>query len=238
MGEPYVEMASEAVNYLTNTYWDKAYDKVTGNNRQENDQPPQSSVGDRGPPRDSAVSGNVRRRQKNRLPSPEGDAAHYYSSRRDSRRSSSFDKESEYSERVIRNYEAERSDPRRKAETVLSKKDLRQLRRDSKMSYANGGQGYGQNLNTYPPNQRPSSAQPPRSRYNDDDEYGSDYDERNGGRYRTTGRGYDDYDNDGRPYAREVIETERYRGVSGMRYIHLHCSTNTLSTASTRLRWP
>ena len=189
------------------------------NGAQENNVPQaQSYVSARGPPASSAANGGgQRRRQRNRLPSPEGDADNYYrdNGQRNRRRDSSLDRESEYSERVVRSYEAERDDPRRKPESVLSKKDLRQLRRDSRMSYANGRDGYGSNLGAQQQNQRPRSANPPKSRYYDDDEYGSDYDERTGKRYNTTGRGYDDgYDNDGRGYDREIIETERYRGVS------------------------
>ena len=88
---------------------------------------------------------------------------------------------------------------------------FRQPLSGSRMSYSNGGFGQPQQQ------QRANSAQPPRSRYyDDDDEYGSDYDDRNGRRHGTTGHGYDDrYDDDARPYDREVIETERYKGVSG-----------------------
>ncbi|KAK0362888.1 hypothetical protein LTR91_010822 [Friedmanniomyces endolithicus] len=70
------------------------------------------------------------------------------------------------------------------------------------MAYANG---YGAR------DERGHSAQPPKSRYYDDDG-DSDYDDREGRRYKSGGaRGYDDRD-DERGYDREVIETERYRG--------------------------
>ena len=89
------------------------------------------------------------------------------------------------------------------------------------MSYANGYGGGGAS-NLAPgggyDNRRASSQQPPpRSRYYDDDD--SDYDERTGERYRTTGRGYgDDYD-------REVITTERYKGVSNALVVSLPISS-------------
>ena len=244
MAEAFVELGAEGVNYVTENHWDKIHDTVAGaagkvknsvapgaNNNSSNDNRRRSggqvnySRQERYNPDyyrndydyggASAVSGNTqntRRRQRNRLPSPEGDA-YRKENYRDRRRSPSLDRESEYSEQVIGAYEQERDDRSRAAESVLSKKDLKKLRRDSKMSY---GQGYGNgNLSTAPRDARPHSAQPPRTRYyDDDDEYGSDYDDRTGKRHSTTGRGYEDDRYDDRGYDREIIETERYRGVS------------------------
>jgi hypothetical protein len=156
------------------------------------------------------------------LPSPEGEAPPNWNDgrkenrdyrRRDSRRSGSLDRESEVSERVIRAYESERDDPSRRAETVLSKKDLRKLNsRDPNMSYANGYASGGLAPGGYD-NRRANSQQPPRNRYYEDDD--SDYDERSGRRRGATGRGYGDEYEDDRGYNREIVETERYRGVSG-----------------------
>ena len=250
MAEAFVELGAEGVNYVTENHWDTIHhhvttlpDKVRGRNTkgqgQSQDQGQDQQEDSRTTVKESVVDYNTpsasgsRRKQRNRLPSPEGDdgAAAYYSgkenskprntgdnytnvsrNRRKSRRDSSFERESQTSEQVIREYEGERDDPRRHPETVLSKKDLNKLRRDSKMSHANG---YGSNLNA--PSgygrQQGNSQPPPKSRYYDDDEE-SDYDDRSGRRYRSSGRGYDDYDDD-KDYDREVITTERYRGPPG-----------------------
>ena len=239
----FVELGAEGVNWVVENHWEKGYDgvgklgqKVRGRNA--NDQTNQAQNGNSGQNTKPSQYGDSQsiqertvnidrsgsgkqRKQRNRLPSPEGNAAGYYEkenyrdvdnnadfsrSRRSRRRDSSLEKQSETSEQVIRAYERERDDPRRKPETVLSNKDLKKLRRDSKMSYANG---YGAS-NLQAPAGRPqgNSQPPPRSRYYDDDDE-SDYDERSGRRYRASGRGYDDDDRD---YDREVTTTERYRG--------------------------
>ena len=230
MAENFVELGAEGINWLTDKHYERAYDHVRGKAKGRDQRDTTVQVDENIAPETQVRSD--RRRTKNRLPSPEGeldgDLASRYStagaaagvgagaaagdgaasatggSRR--RRDSSLERESETSERVIRQYERERDDPRRKPESVLPDRDLRKLRRDSRMSYANG----------YAPTQeqgRPRS-QPPRGRYYDDEEDGSDYDERGGQRYRSSGKGYDDRDDDDRGYDREVIETERYRGVS------------------------
>ena len=235
MADGFVELGAEGVNYVVENYWDQVHDpvynlssktkqKITGRKApppqqaqqqqaaQPQDQPPPSAAPA------SAVSARSRRKQKNRLPSPEGSIESwnrdlYRQTSREEPRSPSLDRESQRSEQVIRAYEADPRDPPARPEEVLPKKDLRKLRRDSRMSHANGYGGGGSNLGPggYD-NRRASSQQPPgRSRYYDDDD--SDYDERTGERYRTTGRGYGDkYDDD---YDREVITTERYKGVSG-----------------------
>ncbi len=179
-------------------------------------------------------SNTGRRRHQNRLPSPEGRPPANWDGRkenrdtrrRDSQRSGSLDRESEVSERVIRAYETERDDPSRPAESVLSKRDLKKLnsRDAAKMSYAGG---YGNTLQS-PTNydgRRANSQQPPRNKYYDDDD-GSDYDERTGRRYKTTGRGYDDGYEDDRGYDREIVETERYRGVSFELFINTSSSAH------------
>ena len=240
----FVELGAEGVNWVTEKYFDKGYDAVgnqfakrknkKGNNQNQDQQA--AAAGGTGAagadnagaagatyPAASAVSGKSKgsqksRKHRNRLPSPEGNheersKENYRDSDRRRARDRSLDRESEFSEQVIKDYQRDRRDPPRKPESVLSQKDLKTLRRDSKMSYANG---YGSN--------RPHSAQPPRTRGHDyDDEYGSDYDERSGRRYKTTGRGYEDDDRyDDRPYDREIIETERYRGVSKPLIIRPH----------------
>jgi hypothetical protein len=203
--------------------FDKIYDTVTG---KKNEQIRDTVERTKEKIIPGASSG--RRRQRNRLPSPEGRAPENWDSRQDEnrdyrrrsdRRSDDLDRESEVSERVIREYESERDDPSRRAETVLSKRDLNKLNsREANMSYANGYAG-GNNLAAPQYDRRASSQQPQRSRYYDDDD--SDYDERSGRRYRTTGRGYDDGYEDDRGYDREIVETERYRGVSGALVVSL-----------------
>ena len=213
---------------MTEKHWDKIHDTITGGRnstkttetrervvRSSDEDPPPSQ------PPQSAVSGrsSVRRKQKNRLPSPEGsieawDRESHSARSRDQVRSPSLDRESQRSEQVIRAYEADRSDPPARPEAVLPQKDLRKLRRDSRMSYGNQGGYANSNLapSQYDNRRQSQSQQPPRSRYDDDE--GSDYDERTGQRYRSSGKGYDDrgYDDD---YDREVVTTERYKGVSG-----------------------
>ncbi|KAK5165770.1 uncharacterized protein LTR77_008693 [Saxophila tyrrhenica] len=234
MAAEFAELGAEGINWVTDKYYDTIYDNVDARIhkkkraqqalQQQQQQPggqqqggqknqsrgnydnsynPQQQNYQTHPP---PQSNSGRRRQKNRLPSPEGNAPNW-----DSRKENQdFDRESEVSERVIRAYESERDDPSRKAESVLSKRDLKKLnsRDAAKMSYANGySSGNLQAPSGY--ERRANSQQPPRGRYYDDDD--SDYDERSGRRYRASGRGYDDYDDD-RGYGREVIETERYRG--------------------------
>lgn len=210
MGEAFVELGAEGINALTDKYWDTGYDYLSKK---------------RAPPRVAELKEQVKgglgfsshhqqsnhkpHKHHNRLPSPEGDVdprdKDFYSQSGRRRRESSIERESETSHRVRHEYRRERDDPVRKPESVLSKRDLNSIRddrRDSRMSHANG---YAD---------RPRSQQPPRSRYGGYDDDDSDYDERTGKRYSARGRGYDDRDDDV-PYDREVIETERYRGVSG-----------------------
>lgn len=222
MGEPFVENGCEAANYLAEKYWNRGFDAVTRklgifpNSRGPGAVTKRS--GKIANPASSRTGGErVGRRQKNRLPSPEGsieswDKERYRSQVESSqpRRESSLDRQSEFSDQVIRAYELDPRDPTRRPANVLSNRDLR----NAKMSYANGNLGTGQYQQQQ--GQRANSAQPPRTRnYDDEEEYGSDYDDRRGNRYQTTGRGYDDRDYDDRGFDREVIETERYRGVSG-----------------------
>jgi hypothetical protein len=253
MAEGFVELGAEGVNYVAENHWDKIHDPIYQYSsktkqyfRKKSSQQPQPAQ-DRSPspaqqqqqqpqaPASnapaSAVSGRSRRKQKNRLPSPEGSIESwnrdlYRQTSREDPRSPSLDRESQRSEQVIRAYEADPRDPPARPEQVLPKKDLRKLRRDSRMSYANGYGGGGAS-NLAPgggyDNRRASSQQPPpRPKYYDDDD--SDYDERTGERYRTTGRGYDDrgYGDD---YDREVITTERYKGVSGALVVSLPISS-------------
>ena len=234
MAEPYVELTGEAVNYIVDKHWDRVYDKTSQGVQKVRvksglggDKAEAVAVGVGGEnvvpvaPAQSAVSRGSQRKHVNSLPSPEPSEHSIEAwvretaraSNRDSRRRDrSIERQSETSERVISAYESERHDPKRKPESVLSRRDLDRLRRDRKMSYAN----YGNNQQQ----QRPQSAGP-RTRYYDDDD--SDYDEKSGRRYRASGRGYedDDYDDD-RGYDREVVTTERYKGVSNALVVRQH----------------
>ena len=204
MAEPFVELGAEGINHLTDKYWDPVYDTVT---RKKKPEPRVTEIKEQIKPHLSSVGtqSQAPRRQRNRLPSPEGDVSprdrDLYSDRRSRRRDSSLERESQTSHEVRRQYQQERDDPVRRPETVLSKRDLNKLRdsrRDSTMSHANG---YAD---------RPRSQQPPRNRYSGYDDDDSDYDEHSGQRYKGRGRGYDD----DRGYDREIYETERYQGVS------------------------
>lgn len=208
MGE-FIELGAEGINHLVENHWDSGYDRIAGRNNKKNKN--QRSKTD---PR--------ARKSRNQLPSPEPDrdrdrdrererdfppaaaagaaAGYAAGDRRNSPRSDSLER-SETSERITRAYEDERDDPTRTVHSVLSPQ--RRRRRDSaRMSQANG----------YAPSRQRSQG-PPRDRYEDDE--ASDYDEREGRRYRTSGRGYNDRDDRDYPYDREIIETERYKGVSG-----------------------
>lgn len=195
-----VEFAATGVNaFAESKYFDNFYDIVTGGKKH----PKQAAaVSDSARPRGERPRPHTRRHSPP-SPSPErGD----------------LDLESEQSERVLREYEAERDDPSRKPSASLvgstpSAAPARSrrggppdARRDSvRMSHANGGYGRSE---------RPASHRGGGSRYDDyyDDEYDSDYDDRTGRRMRATGRGYDSERD--RDFDREIIETERYRGVS------------------------
>ena len=192
MAEDFVELGAEGLNKLVDQHWERGYDKVREiRGKKTNERMQESNVGSRKESNIGSRRGN--RDYKYQLPSPERDRDLDVDDRRDD----SLERESLTSSRVLKAYENEPDDPRRKVDPQLERR-----RRDSaRMAYANG----------YAQSQAPSRprSQPPR-RYDDDDD--SDYDEHEVRRYRTTGRGYDD--RDGKEYDREVIETERYRGVS------------------------
>jgi len=193
MAETFVELGAEAVHHLTERHWDRGWDKF----RQVRGKKPLL-------PADSTTSVSRKsNRHRNHLPSPERerdrvvDGSYVASERGHPVPGEEVDErsslESRTTERVTTAYENETDDPVRPVDPQLE----RQRTKSSTMSAANG----------YADEGRARSQQPPRSRYYDDD---SDYDEREGRRYRNgNGRGYDD-DN-----YREIIETERYRGVSG-----------------------
>lgn len=203
MGD-FVELGAEFTDRITEKHFDTVYDKVNDRiqktTSQRRNQPDPSH-----PPRDrdSALTSASTRRHRNQLPSPERDPNYSASSdfHHDSIVRDLSPERSETSERVLRAYEAERDDPRRRPDPALSVSGRRGNR--NMASYQPGGDSTG-----YAP--RPRS-QPPRSRY-DDDGGDSDYDDREGRRYSkgSGGRGYRDDDD----YDREVIETERYKGVS------------------------
>lgn len=205
--------------FVESKYFDKVYGAVTGHKSD-------SKAPSNKPP--AAVSDTQRsQRDPPQDPAPRQKPASAVSSRRSHRYASQsphrydIDEESQQSEQILREYEAERDDPKRKpsASLVARSVSLRQAkdrRRDSvRMSHANGGYGRSE---------RPTS-QRGGSKYDDyyDDEYESDYDDRTGRRTKTTGRGYD-AERD-REFDREIIETERYRGVSSACFspiIHTH----------------
>lgn len=175
-----------------------------------------------------------RRRQAEFLPTSERDIGKEYT--RDT--STLLQKEEEYSKEIRRQYRAETDDPRRPAAEVLPEKYLwtldeldppnnRQLsirgpstkrqsiikdsaesRRDSAVMASGYNDNYYGNTQ-YQGEGRARSAQPPKSRYYDDDD--SDYDERSGKRSSGRGRGWDDRYDD-RDYDRVEEVTERYRG--------------------------
>jgi len=190
MAEEFVELGAEAVNHITENHWDAIHDntvKVIHRGKHGKSSSGRDGNRDRDRDRESNVDRHRERKYRAELPSPE----------RERVRDDSLERQSETSARVTQQYRNERDDPIRPVDPALEKR----RRRDSaRMSYANG---YGQQ-------DRAHSAAPPRSRYYDDDG-DSDYDEREGRRYKSGGaRGYED----DRGYDREVIETERYRGVS------------------------
>ena len=196
--------------FVQSKYFDKVYGAVTGHKSDSNNPNPQ-------PDNPPAAKSDTQRSRHSRDPADPAPRQKPAASHRSQRFASESpdrydpDEESLQSERVLREYEAERDDPKRKpsASLVARSVSLRQpkdRRRDSvRMSHANGGYGRSE---------RQGSQRGGGSKYDDyyDDEYESDYDDRTGRRTRTTGRGYD-AERD-REFDREIIETERYRGVS------------------------
>jgi hypothetical protein len=192
-------------NFVQSRHFDKLYSAVTGH--KPTSQKPAKAA--------AAISDSQRLRGvPTDLAPGQRPGASYRSQRRPSPSPARHDpdEESLQSEQVLREYEAERDDPKRKPSASLigrsvSLRQVKDRRRDSAgMSHANGG-GYGRS-------ERPTSQRGGGSRYDDyyDDEYESDYDDRTGRRTKATGRGYDaERDRD---FDREIIETERYRGVS------------------------
>lgn len=178
------ELGATGIDHLTDKYFEQGYDRVQ-NYRKGRKQ--------------NTKKENKRSNHRYQLPSPERDPDVVDNNTR-TKRADSLERESLTSERVLRAYENEPDDPRRKVDPRIEER----RRRDSaRMSYANG----------YHPG-RPRSQPSRGGRYYEDED--SDYDEREGRRYRAAGRGYDERDREERdtPYGREVIETERYRGVS------------------------
>jgi len=162
--------------FVQSQYFDKVYGAVTGHktdtNTQSNDKQPPAAASDtqRSQRRDPA---DPAPRQK--------PAASHRSQRFASASPDRYvpDDESLESERVLREYEAERDDPKRKPSASLvgrsvSLRQPKDRRRDSvRMSQANGGYGRSE---------RQGSQRGGGSKYDDyyDDEYESDYDDRTG----------------------------------------------------------
>ena len=195
-----VEFAATTVDAFADTkYFDKLYDVVTGHKapKSKNNAAISDSARPRGDPSDHQPPASRRGAPSSRTHFDLSPSRH------------DLDEESEQSERVLREYEAERDDPSRKPSASLVGTSSRLQRRNkddrrdsTRMSHANGGYGRSE---------RPASRG--GSKYDDyyDDEYDSDYDDRTGRRFKASGRGYDaDRDRD---FDREIIETERYRGV-------------------------
>lgn len=192
MDYPVEVVANIADNVAQSKYFDRIYDAVAGPPRKPSSKRP-PTISDAQRPKGDSHS---------RRPQPIVD---HSPSRYDP------DEESSHSERVLREYEAERDDPSRKPSASLVAKSVglrlpSDKRRDSVgMSQANPGYGRSE---------RGTSQRGGGARQDDyyDDEYESDYDDRTGRRTRATGRGYDSERD--REFDREIIETERYRGVS------------------------
>ncbi|OQO15047.1 hypothetical protein B0A48_00429 [Cryoendolithus antarcticus] len=192
-----LELALESLDRGTSSkHFDKAIDKVGGHydrlTGKQKEQLKQDQAKERGnDQKDSRENDRPRQksnRHRNTLPSPERDPNDRdydpYSDRE-------LEVQSQTSERVIRAYEDERDDPKRRPHPSIVGSTRSRQSRGTKMSHANGGGRYSHS----------------RGRYDDDD---SDYDDRSGRRVKSNGRGYDPAT--GREYDREIVETERYRG--------------------------
>ena len=193
----FVELGAEGLDHLTDKYFERGYDKVK-NRKQSKKQQKSSAVG----------SENQPQQRKYRLPSPERERGEPPPVR-----DREIEEQSETSERVLRAYENERDDPKRRPNpSIVGAPRRGPPPRDfvppTTIGVNTAGATMGSYATGYAPSQRPNSQQPPKQRYYDDDD--SDYDERSGRRQRASGRGYDD---DDRNYDREIVETERYRGV-------------------------
>jgi len=193
-----VEVAANIADGVAQSkYFDRIYDAVAGSPKKPSPKKPS--------PRKPPTISDTQRPKGDSQPRRPQRVVDHSPSRYDP------DEESSHSERVLREYEAERDDPSRKPSASLVAKSVglrlpNDKRRDSVgMSQANAGYGRSE---------RGASQRGGGSRHDDyyDDEYESDYDDRTGRRTRATGRGYD-AERD-REFDREIIETERYRGVS------------------------
>jgi hypothetical protein len=201
MDYPVEVVANIADDLAESKYFDRLYDFVTGASKKP--QPRKSQ-----PKKLPTISDTQR---------PKGDSQPRRSKRIVDESPSRYDpdEESSHSERVLREYEAERDDPSRKPSASLVAKSVglrlaNDKRRDS-VGMSQAGPGYGRSERATSQRGAPTNA-PTRNDDYYDDEYESDYDDRTGRRTRATGRGYD-ADRD-REFDREIIETERYRGVS------------------------
>ena len=195
MDYPVEVVANIADDVAESKYFDRFYDIVTGATKKS--QPKKSQ-----PKKLPTISDTQR---------PKGDSQPRRRIVDESPSRYDPDEESSHSERVLREYEAERDDPSRKPSASLVAKSVGlrlpdDKRRDS-VGMSQAAPGYGRS-------ERATSQRGAPTRNDDyyDDEYESDYDDRTGRRTRATGRGYD-AERD-REFDREIIETERYRGVS------------------------
>jgi hypothetical protein len=201
MDYPVEVVANIADDFADSKYFDRFYDIVTGADKKSKKPQPKKlpTISDTQRPKGDSQPRRSKRTVVDQSPS-----------RYDP------DEESSHSERVLREYEAERDDPLRKPSASLVAKSVglrlaNDKRRDSVgMSQAAPGSGRSEHGRS----ERATSQRGAPTRNDDyyDDEYESDYDDRTGRRARATGRGYD-AERD-REFDREIIETERYRGVS------------------------
>jgi hypothetical protein len=201
MDYPVEVVANIADDFAESKYFDRFYDIVTGADKKSKKPEPKKlpTISDTQRPKGDSQPRRSKRTVVDQSPS-----------RYDP------DEESSHSERVLREYEAERDDPLRKPSASLVAKSVglrlaSDKRRDS-VGMSQAAPGYGRS--EHGRSERATSQRGAPTRNDDyyDDEYESDYDDRTGRRTRATGRGYD-AERD-REFDREIIETERYRGVS------------------------
>jgi hypothetical protein len=201
MDYPVEVVANIADDFADSKYFDRFYDIVTGADKKSKKPQPKKlpTISDTQRPKGDSQPRRSKRTVVDQSPS-----------RYDP------DEESSHSERVLREYEAERDDPLRKPSASLVAKSVglrlaNDKRRDS-VGMSQAAPGYGRS--EHGRSERATSQRGAPTRNDDyyDDEYESDYDDRTGRRTRATGRGYD-AERD-REFDREIIETERYRGVS------------------------
>ncbi|GAB7366238.1 hypothetical protein MBLNU230_g7795t1 [Neophaeotheca triangularis] len=236
MADDFVELGATALDRLTNTKgWDRTIDFITGSKHNKTGAPVsglgtgQESKAVRkrrvelpSPERETYRPRHTHRSHYQPPQPPPPPESEYFSRKRfgvedsvDLNSDRELERQSHNSDRVLREYENEPDDPRRvpdprylpyqyTAPPVIPPPPGPQHYFDHRDDY------YDRNSGIMSYAGRPRS-QPPRGYYSDEE---SDYDERTGKRYSgrsAKGRGYED-SRDGRPYDREIVEKEIYRG--------------------------